>query len=91
MRILKLTVLSLTVTAFSACDMGNSKMAKLSDYELSDRHSQCLAKRPTAPGKAVACENIRKECERRKKEKGMHVCPTPLGSLTAANRYNNTI
>lgn len=73
----RLIGLAIVVTALSGCDKGNSKFAEYSDYELSERYGQCLAKKPTAPGKAVACENVRKECERRRNEKGYSVCPTP--------------
>lgn len=46
----------------------------LSDYELSERHTECLERQPTAPGEAQACENIRKECDRRKRELGLYLC-----------------
>jgi len=66
-----LFVIVLTVLALVAC--GDSKMKSMSDNELSAKRDECLAKNPTAPGRATACENIRKECERRRKE-GNYAC-----------------
>lgn len=44
------------------------------DFELAERYGFCLDREPTAPGKAQACENLRRECERRKEELGSYVC-----------------
>lgn len=57
----------------SACD-NDSKIRTMDDYDLAQRYGHCLDKKPTAPGKAQACENLRKECERRKQELGSFVC-----------------
>lgn len=65
----------LLVLVLSSCD-GNSKFAKLSDYELAEQHGRCLDKKPTAPGAKIICENYTKECNRRKKELGSYVCRT---------------
>lgn len=48
-----------------ACE-GNSKMRKMDNAELASKRDECLRVNPTAPGKVTACENIRKECERRR-------------------------
>ncbi len=53
---------------------GNSKMKAMSDFELAQKNSACLIGKPTAPGKATACENIRKECDRRRKELKIYAC-----------------
>ena len=50
-----------------ACD-GNSKMKAMSNGELSAKRDECLRGNPTSPGRVTACENIRKECERRRKD-----------------------
>lgn len=49
----------------TACEGG---MKSLSNQELAAKRDECVAGNPTAPGKVTACENIRKECERRRKE-----------------------
>ena len=62
----------LLVCGLVAC--GNSKFADLSDAELQDRHSQCSRAKSLAPGGAITCDNIQRECERRAKDKGHNVC-----------------
>ena len=60
--------------ALFAC--GDSKIRSMDDYELSERYGKCLDNKPSAPGSATACENLRKECERRRRELGFFVCRT---------------
>lgn len=60
------------VVSLVACD-GNSKMRKMSNNELVSKRDECLRNNPTSPGRVTACENIRKECERRRKE-GNYAC-----------------
>ena len=62
----------LSVFALAACG-GNSKMRNMSNGELAGKRDECLRNNPTSPGKVTACENIRKECERRRKE-GNYAC-----------------
>ncbi len=57
--------------ALAACEGG--KMQKMSNDELAARMDECVAGNPTSPGKVTACENVRKECERRRKE-GNYAC-----------------
>ncbi|NIB39461.1 hypothetical protein HBA55_07685 [Pseudomaricurvus alkylphenolicus] len=52
----------------------DSAIRNMDDYELAQRYGECLDRKPTAPGKAQACENLRKECKRRKEELGSFVC-----------------
>lgn len=54
----------------SACE---GKMQSMSNQELAAKRDECVHKNPTAPGRVTACENIRKECERRNKE-GNYAC-----------------
>ncbi len=49
-------------------------LQNLSDYELVDRHQECVARKPTAPGNILACENIQRECTRRHQELGNYLC-----------------
>ncbi|MBB3169853.1 hypothetical protein [Simiduia aestuariiviva] len=67
-------LLALLSWLISACEP--SRIERMSDFELSERYSNCLEKKPTAPGYATACENMRRECERRKRELGTFVCPS---------------
>ena len=60
------------VAALSGC--GGSKMEGMSDDELAAKYGQCLDKQPTAPGHVQACENMRRECERRRTELAKYVC-----------------
>jgi len=55
-----------------ACE-GNSKMKQMSNSELASKRDECLRVNPSSPGKVTACENIRKECERRRGE-GNYSC-----------------
>lgn len=61
-----------TVLLLGACE-GNSKMRQMSNGELASKRDECLRVNPTSPGKVTACENIRKECERRRGE-GNYAC-----------------
>lgn len=53
---------------FAATACGNSKMRSMSNGELVAKNDECLRANPTSPGRVTACENIRKECERRRTE-----------------------
>ena len=50
----------------AACGGG---MSGMSNQELAAKSDECVRRNPTSPGKVTACENIRKECERRRKDK----------------------
>ncbi len=65
-------VIALTAAMLFAC--GDSKLAKMDDYDLSESYGQCLDRKPTSPGKVQACENLRKECEQRKQDRGYFIC-----------------
>ncbi|AFU99681.2 lipoprotein [Simiduia agarivorans SA1 = DSM 21679] len=65
-------ILCLSALLMVACEP--SRIERMSDYELGERYSNCLDNKPTAPGVATACENLRRECERRKQELGSFVC-----------------
>ncbi|ACR14150.1 hypothetical protein [Teredinibacter turnerae] len=55
----------LLIIGLTACDGG---LRSLSNSELATKRDECIAGNPTSPGKVTACENIRKECERRRKD-----------------------
>ncbi|MBX2857044.1 MAG: hypothetical protein KTR17_00150 [Cellvibrionaceae bacterium] len=44
-------------------------MSDMSNQELAAKNDECVRLNPTSPGKVTACENIRKECQRRRKDK----------------------
>ena len=70
MRTQPALILFLAVFVLAACE---GKMQKLSNQELVAKNDECIQRNPTSPGKVTACENIRKECERRRKE-GNYAC-----------------
>lgn len=59
-----------TICLVSGCE---GKMAKMSNQELAEKRDECVRSNPTSPGKVTACENIRKECEKRRKN-GVYAC-----------------
>lgn len=61
---------SMTLTACGS----DSKLTRLSDFDLAERHAYCLDNKPSAPGKAQACTNIERECESRKVDLGTYIC-----------------
>ena len=52
------------ITLLTAC--GGGKLTGLENAELASKRDECVRQNPTSPGKATGCENIRKECERRR-------------------------
>ena len=48
-------------------------LSGLENAELAAKRDECIRQNPTAPGRVTACENIRKECERRRKD-GNYAC-----------------
>lgn len=55
-------VIAFTVPVLLA-GCGKSGLSDMSDFDLEQKYGYCLDHQPTAPGKATACENLRKECE----------------------------
>ncbi len=62
MRVIGIFIL---IAALLGCEGG---MRGMSNQELAAKNDECVTGNPTSPGKVTACENIRKECERRRKE-----------------------
>lgn len=62
-----LAILSL----LGAC--GSGGLGGLENAELAAKRDECVRNNPTSPGRVTACENIRKECERRR-EDGNYAC-----------------
>ena len=60
----------LCMLLLTACE---GKMQAMSNQELTAKRDECIRGNPTSPGRVTACENIRKECERRNKE-GNYAC-----------------
>lgn len=54
----------------TACE---GKMQRMSNQELSEKRAECIRGNPSSPGRVTACENIRKECEARRKQ-GNYAC-----------------
>ncbi|WP_075187136.1 hypothetical protein [Teredinibacter haidensis] len=62
---MKLLSALLMVAVLAACEGG---LRGLSNQELAAKNDECVMGNPTSPGKVTACENVRKECERRRKD-----------------------
>lgn len=69
---MRVLIALLCITALSAC--GDSKFADIPQSELQNRYSECENASSLSPGGAITCDNIRRECERRAKDKGRKVC-----------------
>lgn len=69
--LIRLIVLGAMLPFLAAC--GGGKLAGLENAELAAKRDECTRQNPTSPGRVTACENIRKECERRRKE-GNYAC-----------------
>jgi hypothetical protein len=57
----------------SGCKESTS-LSEIDDYELRQKHQDCITRKPAAPGAILACENIRGECERRHAALGNYIC-----------------
>ncbi len=53
-----------------------SQMDRLSDEVLAQKYGECLDRQPTSPGGVQACENLRRECDRRRTDLGKYICRT---------------
>ena len=59
------------VIIIAACE--KKGLAALTNAQLTEKNSDCAIHQPTAPGKATSCENVKRECAKRRK-KGIHAC-----------------
>lgn len=66
MRVWVTILLSLWFLA--GCEQ-QSKFSTMSDKELRQQRMQCKSIKKKSPGKAIACENVEKEYQRRLKER----------------------
>ena len=66
-------ILSILCLLMGICACGEGKMQAMSNQELAAKRDECVRKNPTSPGRVTACENIREECEKRRK-KGNYAC-----------------
>jgi hypothetical protein len=65
--------LILCVAGLSLLSGCEGKWQKMSNQELVQKNDECVRKNPTSPGRVTACENIKKECTRRR-ENGNYAC-----------------
>ena len=61
----RMFILFIVTFFLAACDGG---LKGLTNQELALKNDECVQGNPTSPGKVTACENIKKECQRRRKE-----------------------
>ena len=66
----KLTVCLSVVVLLSAC---SNKLESIADEDLADTMHECRAATDQSPGMAIKCDNIARECSRRRDE-GKFVC-----------------
>lgn len=69
--LIRYVIMIATLTLLYAC--GGGKLAGLSNEEIAAKQDACIRNAPTSPGRVTACENIRKECQSRRK-KGNYAC-----------------
>ena len=70
---LRLTLFAIIIISITASACGKGSLSDLGNIELVAKSDECLRKQPTSPGRVTACENIKKECEKRRK-KGNYAC-----------------
>jgi len=70
MRALTLTISLLACFTLAACGKG---LGSLTNQELVAKNDECVQGNPTSPGRVTACENIKKECAKRRKD-GNYAC-----------------
>lgn len=58
----------------SQCSRDTGDIGSLSNYELADRAYRCGGKFKPAPGAAISCANLERECKKRSKAQGYPVC-----------------
>lgn len=68
----RLTMLSTICLSLTGC--GEGPYANYSDSDLQDAHHRCENADSLSPGGAITCDNIRRECKSRAKEKGRTIC-----------------
>ncbi|MEM9623586.1 MAG: hypothetical protein AAF993_18215 [Pseudomonadota bacterium] len=60
----------LVLLLLTAC---SNKLAEIADEELADGRYECRTAQDQSPGMAIRCDNIARECKRRRDE-GRFVC-----------------
>ena len=66
--------LLLATLLLASCEQ-QTGLSDLVDYELVERVNECIRVKDPSPGLGLACENVRKECERRNEQSIIDVCP----------------
>ena len=61
------------VALFVVAGCGNKKFEAIPDQELADSMHDCRMSQDQSPGMAIRCDNIERECQRRR-EDGRYVC-----------------
>lgn len=69
--LIRLSILSLFISVTTGCDRA---IEKVSDQELMGKYSECQNAENPSAAMGFACENYKKECERRRKETGRYIC-----------------
>lgn len=59
------------VVLVSGCER---EIEKVSDQALQEKWSECQSTENPSPAMAFACDNYKRECERRRKKTGRYIC-----------------
>lgn len=70
----RLMITLVLVLLSSQCSRDTGNIGALSNYVLADRAYRCGGKFKPAPGTAISCSNIERECKKRSKAQGYPVC-----------------
>ncbi|MFT7688594.1 MAG: hypothetical protein ACI9FB_003958 [Candidatus Azotimanducaceae bacterium] len=74
--IFKRVVLTIFISStLTQCSRNKGDISLLSNYKLAERAYKCGGKKfKPAPGAAISCENIKRECNKRSASQGYPVC-----------------
>ena len=56
------------------CDSSRNTLADVTNYELAEQAYRCRSLRDPAPGAAISCNNVVRECSKRSDTAGYRVC-----------------
>jgi len=74
-KISRLAATSVTLLLLLAsCSSGNDELSVLENQTLANSAHKCRGVKTPAPGFAIACSNIYRECQRRSEQLGYKLC-----------------
>lgn len=70
-KFLQLALLAFLIAVSAGCDR---KIEKMSNQELQGKSTECQNAENPSAAMGFACENYKRECDRRRKEMGRYIC-----------------